>query len=103
MTEISEETHQAVKRGVSWLDEKYPGWETKIDLDKLAMADCNYCVIGQAVGDFHVAIQEGALDGNYDWAIEHGFDVIEDVGDGRSYRELENCWYEVVKDRLGRI
>jgi hypothetical protein len=29
------------------LDERVPDWYRLIDLDKLEMSDCNYCVLGQ--------------------------------------------------------
>lgn len=36
-----------VARGAAWLDEKYPGWYSKIDLSVLDISDCYQCVLGQ--------------------------------------------------------
>lgn len=38
---------ERVERGAAWLDTKYPGWHTKIDLSILDMGNCNMCVLGQ--------------------------------------------------------
>ena len=36
-----------VEKGAALLDEKLPGWESNIDLDRLQLADTNECVLGQ--------------------------------------------------------
>lgn len=91
--EISEEARLAVKRGAYWLDENYPGWENRLELDTLFMNDCHLCVIGQVVGNYFETIA------GEEWAIEHGFDADEYYG----YSVLEKCWTDVVIDRLERI
>jgi len=52
--EVSEE----VARGVALLDEKRPGWEHEIDLDKLDIKDPKCCVLGQVYGGFTVGYAE---------------------------------------------
>jgi hypothetical protein len=36
-----------VKRGAALLDERIPGWDQRIDLDTLRIADSGQCVLGQ--------------------------------------------------------
>lgn len=36
-----------IEAGASLLDEKVPGWESKIDLEELDLSDTYFCVIGQ--------------------------------------------------------
>ena len=36
-----------VEKGTALLDEKLPGWESNIDLDRLQLADVDQCVLGQ--------------------------------------------------------
>ena len=42
----------AVGRGAAWLNEHRPGWQDKIDLDRLALESCTRCVLGQLYGSF---------------------------------------------------
>jgi hypothetical protein len=111
-----EDVALAVRRGASWLDENYPNWANRIDLSKLSMNNCSYCVIGQAVGDYYDSIQNAA-DSDYAgdsdsqaWAREHGFEAIDFCEDYHEYdsakelsyyRSLEVLWTDEVKKRLG--
>ena len=117
---ITEDLQLAVKKGIYWMDENYPGWARRIDTDSLLMENCDYCVIGQACMDqgYWEVIEMGAksLDNANDWAIEHGFDVpMEDVpgdeywaseGEGYGpviqarYSMLEQLWTEEVRRRV---
>lgn len=40
------------ERGAKLLDEKYPGWEHEIDVDKLDMYDHCRCILGQLYGSY---------------------------------------------------
>jgi len=42
---------KTVERGAALLDERKPGWDRKIDLDTLNLADGCNCVLGQVYGD----------------------------------------------------
>lgn len=44
---------QNVARGAALLDEKMPGWEDKIDLERLSMYDGCDCILGQLAGMYH--------------------------------------------------
>ncbi len=37
---------ERVAKGVELLDWASPGWDAKINLHKLAVADCDYCITG---------------------------------------------------------
>lgn len=41
-----------VKQGAKFLDKVYPDWDTKIDTEKLDIANSNRCVFGQLYGNF---------------------------------------------------
>ena len=41
-----------VKQGAKFLDKVYPDWDTKIDTEKLDIANSNRCVFGQLYGHF---------------------------------------------------
>lgn len=119
---INEDMKLAVKKGAYWLDENYPGWAQNIDTEKLEMAHCEKCVIGQAVmsKSYWAVIDEA--EGSYrtqyamQWAVENGFDANQDdvpvndwyTDDGcclselalSRYSGLETLWTDEVKKRL---
>lgn len=50
MTEIQikeQEAREAARNGAAILDERVPGWASKIDLDELRLSSCTQCVLGQ--------------------------------------------------------
>lgn len=120
---IDEDMKLAVKKGAYWFDENHPGWAKNINTAKLDMANCERCVIGQAVMHMsYWAVIDEAEGSMYtqnamNWAIEHGFDAdqgnisIEDwySEDGcdlsplakSMYSGLETLWTDEVKKRLG--
>lgn len=42
---------ERVRRGAALLDEKYPGWADRIELDRLDLGSCTTCVLGQLYQD----------------------------------------------------
>lgn len=46
-----------VERGAEFLDARIPGWEEKIDLDKLDLGSCCNCIVGQ-LNPAHTRIRE---------------------------------------------
>lgn len=43
---------ERIDRDEAWLDEKYPGWEKKIDPDSLDMSNYCECILSQAIGGY---------------------------------------------------
>lgn len=89
-----------VARGAAWLDKNEPGWEGRIDLAKLNLANGCRCVLGQLKGDFTIAL--GILFGEtWDpagetrWAVAHGFVTEED----NEYPLLDEAWISLIKER----
>lgn len=109
---MNEDMILAVKSGAYFLDENYPGWAAKIDFDRFEMDNCQRCIVGQAIGDYGLAIAKacgGEVYGHEsnEWAVEHGFDVTMQAYDEsecglEAYSELETLWTDQVRDRLGR-
>ena len=44
------------ERGANLLDEKYPGWYKKINLDNLDITSCFRCILGQLYGSYENGI-----------------------------------------------
>ena len=36
-----------VANGARWLDENFPGWEGRVDMNSLHLSDANWCICGQ--------------------------------------------------------
>lgn len=120
MTFITEDMKLAVKNGSNWLDENYPGWASRINLDNLEMVNCDLCIIGQAAMDTGLHYWDvvdkvtdyAGIETGVAWAISNGFDIDLDVDDiftdSNEYTQdaikvlagLETLWTEEVKKRL---
>jgi hypothetical protein len=57
-----------VQRGVDYLDEHYPGWADKINLDEFDLECGIHCVVGQVFGE-------------YEENVYKAFDIDRDDGD----------------------
>jgi hypothetical protein len=57
-----------VANGARWLDENFPGWVDRIDIDRLRLIDAHKCICGQ-VFDTPRRRKRGA----YAWAYTHLF------------------------------
>lgn len=90
-----------IRKGIAYLDEKYPKWDRLIDLDLLDMQLADRCVIGQIVGNFFIEFDyaEAPL------AVELGFQTgVWDDGepyldDGDAYRILDRRWKAAIRRR----
>lgn len=46
---------QQVKNGMAFLDQRFPDWLYRVNVETLDLVDCEYCVLGQLCGDYEVA------------------------------------------------
>lgn len=109
---MNEDMKLYVKQGAYWLDQNYPGWVSKINLDVLTMDDCDYCIVGQAIDSYTDVIytDDRSNRASTDFAIAHGFEApsctnanisFEQID--REYVELEIIWTEYIKDRINEV
>lgn len=65
---------EEISNGIEYLDDKYPGWEHKVNLEELRLSSCDHCVLGQ-LGGYYAELDR--ISSNYDdadaWARDHGF------------------------------
>lgn len=118
--------NEAVARGAEWLDKVNPGWERKIDLSNLKLADGCRCIIGQVVsasylgeldeennitGMFRYAVSpyialfasfkpdRPAVPDEFDmFTIEHGFFTAYDSS--YDFHDLDEAWIALIKQRF---
>lgn len=104
------EMDERVQRGALMLDEKLPGWWTRIDLDALRLDTPSQCVLGQiglgvctqkSKSYLDVVEQLCAYDGEDSdyWQRDHGFNypidrnyMVDGVGFAESFRDSEAAW-----------
>lgn len=75
-----------VTKGINLLDEQVPDWRTKIDPERLNLASCEVCVLGQIFGDYDTGLEQLNIDG-----YDYGFNTY------GSMAELTEAW----RDALG--
>jgi hypothetical protein len=87
----------AVKKGVYLLDEQFPEWRQKIDLDSLELSSGHCCVLGQLYGYYSWGQRQLGLDN----PSMFGFEVpSENVEYQRSlaYDALNELWAEHINE-----
>jgi hypothetical protein len=101
-----------VAKGVALLDEKRPGWEQLINLDRLDIRDGTVCVTAQLSGESHWHAGMTQLGLHRDTYIAHGFNAesdscdccdSDDVPEGYvqedAYDALNALWKGVITER----
>lgn len=58
-----------VKRGAEWLDKVAPGWDGRIDINNLDLAEYNHCSLGQTFG----GVVSQNLCADIGFSVCHGF------------------------------
>lgn len=89
-----------VRAGMEFLDEKKPGWESRIDIERLNLANPMQCVLGQLYGEYTVGIVELDLIGVVDRDLL-GFTIYPSPSVGWSGLTCE--WKESIVARRLRI
>lgn len=99
----------AVQRGMELLDEVRPGWELKIDLGRLDLANVCTCVLGQLEGHFFRGMAKLCPPGErtFPYAAERGFVIFDGVPSGfdyfdrhDAYEQLTETWRTALKQRM---
>lgn len=109
-----------VVKGVKLLDEKIPGWERKVTLKDLDLADVNCCVMGQVAAkgaladagytvrddhpDYGTGVNALGIVGdeygfNSDWDIDTRFGLRDEGDDAAAFDILNHLWAEAIRQR----
>ena len=94
-----------IKKGMKFLDEKVPGWEHRIDLDELDIANCTRCMLGQLFGDYGRITRDGYLFEvlSRSESASLGFTVgsfTPCILEDRSWHNLTDEWVDAIDDKL---
>ena len=89
---------ERVEAGASFLDERSPGWDEKIKLAVLDMADHHRCILGQLYKHYRVGTMELNLTSRE--SRDLGFDSI--VGSNRVYRRITVEWRKLIEERRAK-
>lgn len=91
---------QQIAAGMQWLDRHVPGWEQRIDVNRLGLHDCERCVIGQLVGNYKEWIggyhQTSLPTVTKAMAVNLGFNTT------INYHQLTNEWKSAILARRSR-
>ena len=97
---------RSVRRGASFLDRSYPGWDRQIDVSDFSIGTYDRCVLGQLYpGGYHEGVAVLSLARHE--ASKCGFDLRPTARwpnwrlvDSRSrFDYLDDCWKQVIQDR----
>ncbi len=94
MTFGQREADRAVRSGADWLDQEFPGWVDRIDLDEFDITFCRTCIMGQLTGLYRPRAHDETLGFRPPW------DDYERV-DAR-YARLAKAWTRTILRRRGR-
>lgn len=84
---------ERIDAGIAMLDDNYPGWENRIDLDLLDVRSLN-CVLGQVYGSY---MRGKRLLNVVEDADQCGFDICIDADE--SYADLTSEWRRRIEQR----
>jgi hypothetical protein len=89
-----------VERGAAFLDEHVPGWEKKVDIEVLSLANPSYCVLGQVFRvNQHPAYGRGLrkLGLDYKGSKRYGFNIRPN----QRFDRLTAAWQRLIANRRG--
>lgn len=98
-----EKFDSAARRGIAFLDKEQPGWEWKIELEKLNLRNIYSCVCGQLFGNFWDKVlrkgdvQQANEKISLDRAKRYGFYIDEEYDGTATYDMLTKVWYGLIK------
>lgn len=103
MTKRTYDPKPAVKRGVSYLEKREPGWCERIQLETLRLSSGRFCVLGQLCGSYDDGLNAFAL--SDDTAVRLGF-MLPQVAyywedesvDRDAWRELTEAWKDEIEE-----
>ena len=73
------------------------GWALKVDLTKLDMSDCRYCVLGQVSGTYYRGLCAlGMEDSDTQERSQLGF--TSKYGSEISFTDLDQAWRRVIRE-----
>jgi hypothetical protein len=100
---MTQQYAERVRRGAELLDRWQPGWERKISIDRLAMYDCDRCIVAQIYGDFYSGMGQMELLGMSKDAEKYGFNLPGRMCSERVlWDALADAWRDEIRARLER-
>lgn len=93
-----EEMKMCVERGVALLDRKKPGWEQRIDLDRLKLASLGDCILGQLYVFYVTGLVSLFDDMIVSQSVSHGFSLSGPFT-GMEWNVLTQVWIDVIRER----
>jgi hypothetical protein len=89
-----------VRSGAAFLDERYPEWVERIDLDELDMNDCKSCIVGQAVANYSTFFSDAEENCGLPGALGFNLDYTDDYD---NWPDLEEAWRSYITARRAEV
>ena len=83
-----------VRKGIECLDQFYPGWREKIDLQKLDLSSSKFCIVGQLVNHYPNMNLTLAQKKEFGFALGKVSSLR-----SRHFEKLTHTWKELLNDR----
>lgn len=98
---VEADVKAAVERGADVLDHWHPGWDEKIDVDKLDITDVNACVLGQLFYEEARKDKRDWIANGYDYAMENhwGLFAASTVVEAFCHGRATKYWRELILAR----
>lgn len=94
---------ERVAAGAAFLDEHEPGWDSRIDLERLDLGSSCACVLGQLYKGFGAGlIATGLLDYEYSRGADLGFHWLVGTTEAAELREIKDLtaeWHHLITER----
>jgi len=87
----------AVARGAGLLDQLFPGWLDRVDLDRLDLSDPDGCLLGQMYGSYGLALS--VLRISEVTAADYGFQASTRWHPRRQFAVLTAAWRDLITSR----
>lgn len=95
---------ERVARGAALLDEKRPGWAAEIAIDRLAMQECDSCILGQTYGHYLDALEVLGFDRPPTLGASHfGFNILTSDIHHPDWGRLADLWRAAIAERMALI
>lgn len=105
---LTNSSAERVARGAAWLDERFPGWERKIDLGILDISDAECCVCAQVIPKelVEAVVAEAAHRGRF-FSYPSGYTAVATANGGTNlarhgfvFSQDQDAWVALIKERF---
>jgi len=92
---------QQVSNGIQWLNSIEPGWKNLVNINKIDMANIEFCILGQIFGNYKIGCEKLvpgiSRKDAYETIIFYGFTLSAEDHYVLKWRLLKEEWIKQIK------